>query len=119
MDALVDLARKHNLRIIEDACEAIGAEYKGRKVGTIGDVGAFAFYPNKQITTGEGGVLVTDNPRLQQLHGASQPGKAETDDWFDHSEVGYNYRISEYNCALGVEQLKRIDPILQRREQVA
>ena len=120
MDALVHLARKHNLRIIEDACEAIGAEYKGRKVGTIGDVGAFAFYPNKQITTGEGGVLVTDNAEVAATARALRnQGRRTTDDWFEHSEVGYNYRIAEINCALGVEQLKRIDGILQRREQVA
>jgi perosamine synthetase len=120
MDALVHLAHKHNLRIIEDACEAIGAEYKDRKVGTIGDAGAFAFYPNKQITTGEGGVLVTNNPEVAATARALRnQGRRETDDWFEHSDVGYNYRISEINCALGVEQLKRINTILQRREQVA
>jgi perosamine synthetase len=108
------------LRIIEDACEAIGAEYKARKVGTIGDAGAFAFYPNKQITTGEGGVLVTNNPEVAATARALRnQGRRETDDWFEHSDVGYNYRISEINCALGVEQLKRINTILQRREQVA
>ena len=120
MDTLIDLARKHNLRIIEDACEAIGAEYKGRKVGTMGDVGAFAFYPNKQITTGEGGIVVTNNPELAATARALRnQGRRETDDWFEHSELGYNYRISEINCALGIEQLKRIDAILKRREQVA
>lgn len=120
MDALVALAQKHNLRIIEDACEAIGAEYKGAKVGTIGDAGAFAFYPNKQITTGEGGVLVTNNSELAATARALRnQGRRETDDWFEHSEVGYNYRISEINCALGIEQLKRIEAILKRREWVA
>jgi perosamine synthetase len=120
MDALSRLAQKNNLRIIEDACEAIGAEFRGTKVGTIGDAGAFAFYPNKQITTGEGGVLVTNNSELAATARALRnQGRRETDDWFQHSELGYNYRISEMNCALGVEQLKRIDAILARREQVA
>ncbi len=120
MDALMHLARQHNLRIIEDACEAIGAEWKGTKVGTIGEVGAFAFYPNKQITTGEGGVLVTNNSDVAATARALRnQGRRETDDWFEHSEIGYNYRISEINCALGIEQLKRIDAILKRREQVA
>jgi perosamine synthetase len=120
MDELIDIAKKHNLRIIEDACEAIGAEYKGRKVGTIGDVGAFAFYPNKQITTGEGGVFVTNNLDLAATARALRnQGRRETDDWFEHTELGYNYRISEINCALGIEQLKRIDSILLRRERVA
>jgi perosamine synthetase len=120
MDSLTRVAKKHNLRIIEDACEAIGAEYKGKKVGTIGNAGAFAFYPNKQITTGEGGVLVTNNPELAATARAlCNQGRRETDDWFEHSELGYNYRISEINCALGIEQLKRIETILQRREQVA
>jgi perosamine synthetase len=120
MDAFVVLAQKHNLRIIEDACEAIGAEYKGAKVGTIGNAGAFAFYPNKQITTGEGGVLVTNNSELAATARALRnQGRRETDDWFEHSEVGYNYRISEINCGLGIEQLKRIEAILERREWVA
>jgi perosamine synthetase len=120
LDALLDVARKHNLLVIEDACEAIGAEYKGRKVGTFGDAGAFAFYPNKQITTGEGGVLVTNNSEVAATARALRnQGRRESDDWFEHSELGYNYRISEMNCALGVEQLKRIEPILLRREQVA
>ncbi len=120
MDALMDLAKKHNLRIMEDACEAIGAEYKGVKVGTIGDAGAFAFYPNKQITTGEGGIIVTNNSELDATARALRnQGRRETDDWFEHSALGYNYRISEINCALGIEQLKRIDLILKRREQVA
>ena len=89
-------------------------------MGTIGDVGAFAFYPNKQITTGEGGIIVTNNSELDATARALRnQGRRETDDWFEHSELGYNYRISEINCALGIEQLKRIDLILKRREQVA
>ena len=69
------IARKHGLRVIEDACEAIGAEYEGRKVGPLGDAGVFAFYPNKQITTGEGGVIVTPSPQIAEIGpGAAQPG---------------------------------------------
>jgi perosamine synthetase len=114
------IARRHRLFVIEDACEAIGAEYDGRKVGAHGDAGVFAFYPNKQITTGEGGVIVTENPDIAKLAGTLRnQGRGGSDDWFQHSELGYNYRISEINCALGIEQLKRIDLILDRREAIA
>ncbi|HVJ07701.1 MAG TPA: DegT/DnrJ/EryC1/StrS family aminotransferase [Acidisarcina sp.] len=120
MTAILDIARRHHLRVIEDACEALGAEYGGKKVGPLGDAGVFAFYPNKQITTGEGGMLVTNNGEIATAARALRnQGRRDSDDWFQHSEVGYNYRISEMNCALGVEQMKRIETILARREQVA
>ena len=120
MDALLEIARKHGLLVIEDACEAIGAEYKGRKAGALGVGGAFAFYPNKQITTGEGGVLVTGDAELAARSRALRnQGRRDTSDWFQHEELGYSYRLPEMNCALGAEQLKRIEPILARREEVA
>jgi perosamine synthetase len=103
LDPIMDIARKHRLPVIEDACEAIGARYRGRPVGGIGDFGVFGFYPNKPITTGEGGMVVT-----RDSHG-----------WLDHRLLGYNYRLSELNCALGLEQMKRIDDILDRREALA
>lgn len=120
MTAILEIARRHNLRVIEDACESLGAEYDGKKVGALGDVGVFAFYPNKQITTGEGGMLVTNNHEIAATARALRnQGRRDSDDWFQHSELGYNYRISEINCALGLEQMKRIEAILTLREQVA
>ena len=120
MGAILDIARRHRLYVIEDACEAIGAEYKGRKVGILGDVGVFAFYPNKQITTGEGGAVVTQDSRIAKcVRKLRNQGRENSKDWFQHSELGYNYRVSEINCALGIEQLKRIEPILARRESIA
>jgi perosamine synthetase len=117
---ILEIARRHQLFVIEDACEAIGAEYDGRKVGSFGDAGVFGFYPNKQITTGEGGVIVTNNPQIATLaKKLRNQGRSATSEWLEHEELGYNYRISELNCALGVEQLKRMEPILERREVVA
>jgi perosamine synthetase len=120
MSSILEIARGRNLFTIEDACEAIGAEYDGRKVGAIGDAGVFAFYPNKQITTGEGGAVVTRNFGLAvTMRALRNQGRNSSGDWFDCSELGYNYRLSELSCAMGVEQLKRIDEILDRREAIA
>jgi perosamine synthetase len=120
ISALLEIAERHGLKVIEDACEAIGAEYRGGKVGTFGDVGVFAFYPNKQITTGEGGMVVARDAEVAaSIRSLRNQGRRPTDDWFEHSELGYNYRISEMNCALGLAQLKRVDSILERRRIVA
>jgi len=120
LQPILEIARRHHLLLIEDACEAIGAEYDGQKVGGRGDVGVFAFYPNKQITTGEGGVLVTDNPRIaSRVRTLRNQGRTESDNWFQHSDLGYNYRLGEMSCALGISQLKRIEAILARREEIA
>jgi perosamine synthetase len=120
LSALLEIARHHGLYVIEDACEAIGGEYKGQKVGTFGDVGVFAFYPNKQITTGEGGAVVTNNSAIAvRLRKLRNQGREDSEEWYQHSELGYNYRISDINCALGNEQLKRIEAILERRESIA
>jgi perosamine synthetase len=117
---ILEIARRHQLFVIEDACEAIGAEYDSRKVGSFGDAGVFGFYPNKQITAGEGGMIVTNNPKIATLaKKLRNQGRSATGEWLEHEELGYNYRISELNCALGIEQLKRIAPILERREVVA
>lgn len=120
LDALLEIASRNGLKVIEDACEAIGAEYKARKVGAFGDAGVFAFYPNKQITTGEGGMVVANDESVAAtVRALRNQGRRVTDDWFEHSELGYNYRISEINCALGLSQLSRIDAILPRRAAVA
>jgi perosamine synthetase len=118
--ALLEIAGRHGLKVIEDACEAIGAEYQGRRVGIFGDAGVFAFYPNKQITTGEGGMIVARDAEIAaKLRSLRNQGRRPSDDWLEHSELGYNYRISEMNCALGLAQLRRIDSILDRRREVA
>jgi dTDP-4-amino-4,6-dideoxygalactose transaminase len=120
LDPIVDIARKHSLPVIEDACEAIGARYRGRPVGGIGDLGVFGFYPNKPITTGEGGMVVTrDSQMAATIRALRNQGRMESDGWLDHRLLGYNYRLSELNCALGLEQIKRIDDILDRREALA
>jgi perosamine synthetase len=120
MSAILEIAARRGLVVIEDACEAIGAEYDGRKVGSIGHAGVFAFYPNKQITTGEGGMVVSrDEAFARRVRAVRNQGRYETDDWFQHSELGYNYRISEINCALGLAQMRRLEAILEKREAVA
>ncbi len=117
---ILKLAKRHHVSVIEDACEAFGADYEGKKVGSLGDIGVFAFYPNKQITTGEGGMCVTrDHKTASLLRALRNQGRRDSEDWLDHFELGYNYRISELNCALGNEQMKRIESILARRESVA
>jgi len=120
LSEILEIAQRHRLFVIEDACEAIGAEYEGRKVGALGDIGAFSFYPNKQITTGEGGVIVTHNRKTSALLcSLRNQGRSDIEDRYQHAEFGYNYRISEINCALGIQQLKRIATILQERESIA
>ena len=120
LTSIMKIARRHGLFVIEDACEAIGAEYQGQKVGALGDAGVFAFYPNKQITTGEGGAVVTNNSEVaRKVRKLRNQGRDDSTEWFQHTELGYNYRISDINCALGIEQLKRIDAIMDRRETIA
>jgi perosamine synthetase len=120
LDPIMDIARKHGVPVIEDACEAIGARYGGRAVGGIGDFGVFGFYPNKPITTGEGGMVVTrDSQMAATMRALRNQGRREADGWLDHRLLGYNYRLSELNCARGVGQMKRIDDILDRREAIA
>jgi perosamine synthetase len=120
MNELLEIAHRHNLQIIEDACEAIGGEYQGFKLGSLGRAGVFGFYPNKQITTGEGGILVTNDARIAaRARSLRNQGRGETGDWFEHLEIGYNYRLSEINCALGIEQMRRLPEILEKRAAIA
>jgi perosamine synthetase len=120
ISTILEIAERHGLLVIEDACEAIGAEHRGRKVGSMGHAGVFAFYPNKQITTGEGGMVVTrDEALARRIRALRNQGRYETDDWFQHTELGYNYRISEINCALGLAQMSRLEEILRKRAAVA
>jgi perosamine synthetase len=114
------VADQLELKMIEDACEALGAEYDGRPVGTFGDFGIFAFYPNKQITTGEGGVIVTDDDAAADIIRALRnQGRAPGDTWLEHTLLGYNYRLNEMSAALGRVQMTRLDELLGKREQVA
>lgn len=120
MDPILEIARKHDLIVIEDACEAIGAEYKGRRAGTIGQAAVFAFYPNKQMTTGEGGMIVTDNEDWANLfRSLRNQGRDVFDAWLNHTRLGYNYRLDELSAALGLAQIRRIDDLLAKRERVA
>ena len=120
MDAILALARRHNLHVIEDACEALGARWRGQRVGSIGDAGAFAFYPNKQMTTGEGGMFVTNDPVQDRLvKSLRNQGRGDSGAWLQHERLGFNYRLSDINCALGLSQLSRIDDSLRKRREVA
>jgi dTDP-4-amino-4,6-dideoxygalactose transaminase len=120
MDPIGDVARRHGLTVVEDACEAIGAAYKGRAVGTLGDAAVFAFYPNKQMTTGEGGMIVTDDAGWDALfRSLRNQGRDVFDGWLQHSRLGWNYRLDELSAALGLVQVERLDEILARRARVA
>jgi perosamine synthetase len=120
LDPIRAIAAENNLTIIEDSCEALGAEYKGQKAGTLGDFGVFAFYPNKQMTTGEGAVIVTNDDQAAELmRSLRNQGRAEGDTWLQHTHLGYNYRLNELSAALGEIQITRLDSMIDRRSQVA
>ena len=119
-DRFKEIGKKYNLKLIEDSAEALGAEYKGKRAGSLGEVGVFAFYPNKQITTGEGGILVTDNEELARLaRSMRNQGRGEEGGWLDHERLGYNFRMDELSAALGCSQMDRIEEILEKRVRVA
>ncbi len=130
MDAYTQIAAKHEIPLIEDSCEALGTSHKGRSCGSFGRAGVFGFYPNKQITTGEGGMIVTDDSHLADMcrslrnqgrdvfpDSASEGQKLGS--WLQHPRVGYNYRMDEMSAALGVAQMRRFDEMMQKRERVA
>ena len=120
MDPIFEIGQRHNLHVIEDAAEAIGAEYKGRPVGALGKAGVFAFYPNKQMTSGEGAVLVTNDDEWAHLfRSLRNQGRDQFDEWLHHSRLGFNYRMSELNSAVGVAQMQRLDELLYKRDMVA
>lgn len=120
LDPVRKTARLYNLKVIEDSCEALGAQYKGQPAGTLADYGVFAFYPNKQITTGEGGMVVTDDGEAAALMRALRnQGRAPGDTWLQHTHLGYNYRLDELSAALGRVQMSRLEELLARRDQVA
>ena len=128
MEAIMATAREHDLAVVEDACEALGAEVEGQQVGTFGHAAVLAFYPNKQMTTGEGGMLLTDDDewarlfrslRNQGRDDASTGLSAGDGTWLRHVRLGYNYRLPELSAALGVAQMGRLDELLRKRERVA
>ena len=119
-DRFKEVGKKYNLKLIEDSAEALGSEYKRKRAGSLGEVGVFAFYPNKQISTGEGGVLVTDNEELARLaRSMRNQGSGESGEWLDYERLGYNYRMDELSAALGCSQMERIEEILDKRAKVA
>lgn len=120
MNAILDLARRHGLYVVEDACEALGSTYGGRKVGTFGDLAAFGFYPNKQMTTGEGGMLVTRSAEWAELaRSLRNQGRGKDGVWLVHERLGFNYRLDEMSAAIGLAQLRKLDRLLTKRAQVA
>ncbi|OGO29062.1 MAG: polysaccharide biosynthesis protein [Chloroflexi bacterium RBG_16_54_11] len=120
LEPILNTAWKYKLKVIEDSCESLGASYKGHPAGTLGDYGAFGFYPNKQVTTGEGGMVVTDDAEADALMRALRnQGRAPGDTWLQHTHLGYNYRLDEMSAALGIVQLRRLDGMIAKRSQVA
>jgi perosamine synthetase len=120
MDSFAELAARHGLAIIEDACEALGATYRGRQVGSFGHPAVFAFYPNKQVTTGEGGaVALGTEDEWNLVKSLANQGRTDRGETFAHDHIGYNYRLDELSAALGVAQLRKLDTILELRDEVA
>ena len=114
------IAERHGLVLIEDGCEALGAQYRGRPVGSHGHPTTFAFYPNKQVTTGEGGaVAVASEEEWALLKSLSNQGRSDSGEWLTHGHLGYNYRLDDLSAALGLAQLERLDEILTLRSHVA
>lgn len=126
-DKIVQIAARHEIPLVEDSCEALGSSHNGRKAGTFGRCGVFGFYPNKQMTTGEGGMIVTNDSKLADMcrsyrnqgrdpqSGAGGHGAG----WLGHIRLGFNYRMSDINAALGIAQMSRLDEILDKRQRVA
>jgi perosamine synthetase len=120
LDPLREIAARHGLAFIQDSCEALGAEYKGARLGSQGPGAVFAFYPNKQITTGEGGMVTTHSEEeWRLLRSLRNQGRGDSGGWLEHVRLGFNYRIDDIRAALGIGQLEKLDEILARRAAVA
>ncbi|MBU1159974.1 DegT/DnrJ/EryC1/StrS family aminotransferase [Patescibacteria group bacterium] len=120
MDPILKLAKKYKLKIIEDACESIGAKYKNKKVGTFGESAVFAFYPNKQMTTGEGGIITTNSKKVYDLCcSLRNQGRAQNMQWLDHQRLGFNYRMDEMSAAVGLAQIEKINFLIKERQKLA
>ena len=120
MNPILKIAKKHNLKIIEDACESLNATYRGKQVGTFGESAVYAFYANKQMTTGEGGMIVTNSKKVYELcKSLRNQGRAPNMQWLDHDRLGYNYRMDEMSAALGFTQLKKLSFLVRERQKIA
>lgn len=120
LDEVCDIAVKHKLAVIEDGCEGLGSVLGGKKVGSFGTMSVFGFYPNKQITTGEGGMILTDDDGLADMCvSLRNQGRSKAGGWLGHERLGYNFRLSDINCALGIVQLSRLDDFIAKRRHVA
>jgi len=118
MDAILKFAKQHNLKVIEDAAQGVGVHYKGQHVGTFGDIGVLSYYGNKTITTGEGGIILTNDEDLAKIcyrlknHGRDQKGS------FKHDYIGFNFSFTDLQAAVGVSQMKKLPEILRRKEEI-
>lgn len=119
LDPLLELARAHDLRVVEDAAEAHGARYRGRRVGALGHAGVFSFYGNKIITTGEGGMVVTNDPALAERAAFLRDHAMDPKRRYYHPEIGFNYRMTNLQAAIGCAQLEQVESILVRRKTIA
>lgn len=119
-DRLEEIADRNGLALIEDSAESIGTVYKGRRAGSFGDAAIFAFYPNKQMTTGEGGALLTDRDDVAALaRSMRNQGRGDGAEWLSHARLGFNYRLSDISCALGSAQVQRLPELLAGRSRAA
>ena len=120
IEAISAIAAKHGLAIVEDGAEALGAVRQGRKIGTHGSPTVFAFYPNKQMTTGEGGIVTTDDDDVyEDILSLRNQGRADSGAWLEHDRLGWNYRMDDLSAAVGLAQVERLDEILGKRAAVA
>lgn len=120
MGPIMEIAQRHKLVVIEDACESLLSTYKGKKAGTFGQSAVFAFYANKQMTTGEGGMIVTNDTKVNALcRSMRNQGRAPNMQWLDHDRLGYNYRMDELSAALGLAQVENIDFLIKKRQELA
>jgi len=120
LPALIDIAHRHGLTLVEDACQSIDGDYDGKKLGTFGHPAVYGFYANKQLTTAEGGVIFTDDDDLyRQLKSLTNQGRSDDGAWLVHSRLGFNYRLSDVHAAIGVAQIERLDWMQEARATVA
>lgn len=119
MDEIMIIAKKYNLKVLEDSCESLGATYKGKMVGTTGDIGTYAFYPNKQMTTGEGGMIITNSKKIYELCDSMRnQGRSKSGNWLIHERLGFNYRMDEMSASLGITQLEKLDWMIEERRKI-
>lgn len=119
MDPILKIAKKYKLRVLEDACESLGSAYHGKMTGTIGDIGVFAFYPNKQMTTGEGGMIVTNSKQIYKICDSMRnQGRSRSGDWLVHERIGYNYRMDEMSASLGITQLDKLNWMIGQKRKI-